>query len=78
MLFKHPTVLSDAKAFEKVQKCALKFKKMLRHVPHEAALQQSNGGSGEYYGPNASYEWKLANSAKLAPEKCFAHVNRNK
>ncbi len=25
-----------------------------------------------------SYEWKLANSAKLAPKKCFAHVNRNK
>ncbi len=25
-----------------------------------------------------SYEWKLANSAKLAPQKNFAHVNRNK
>ncbi len=25
-----------------------------------------------------SYEWKLAHSAKLAPKKIFAHVNRNK
>ncbi len=24
------------------------------------------------------YEWKLANSAKFAPKKIFAHVNRNK
>ncbi len=25
-----------------------------------------------------SYEWKLANSAKLASKKCFTHENRNK
>ncbi len=25
-----------------------------------------------------SYEWKLANSAKLTPQKILAHVNRNK
>ncbi len=40
MLFKHPILSRDTEALEKVQKLALKFVKGLRHVTHEAALQQ--------------------------------------
>ncbi len=36
----HPILSRDAEALEKVQKLALKFVKGLRHVQHEALLQQ--------------------------------------
>ncbi len=40
MFFKHPIVSRDAEASENIQKLALKFLKVLRHVPYEADPQQ--------------------------------------
>ncbi len=42
-----------------------------------STFNKRNGGLGEYC-ERLSYEWELANSAKLDPKKIFAHVNSNK